>query len=72
MVAETVRAARAVGATGQILVCGDSAYGNSAVIGACVKAGVRFSFVLIKNKADHGMINNSNEDHPGSASTDRG
>jgi hypothetical protein len=51
MVAEAIRTARAAGATGQILVRGDSAYGNSAVIGACVKAGVRFSFVLTKNRA---------------------
>jgi hypothetical protein len=51
MVAEAIRAARAAGATGEILVRGDSAYGNSAVVGACVKAGVRFSVVLIKNPA---------------------
>ena len=40
MVAEAISTARAAGATGQILVRGDSAYGNSAVVGACVKAGV--------------------------------
>jgi hypothetical protein len=51
MVAEAIRTARAAGATGEILVRGDSAYGNSTVIAACVKAGVRFSFVLIKNTA---------------------
>jgi hypothetical protein len=33
------------------LVRGDSAYGNSAVVGACVKARVRFSVVLTKNRA---------------------
>jgi hypothetical protein len=51
MVREAIRTARAAGATGQILVRGDSAYGNSAVVGACVKAGVRFSVVLTKNSA---------------------
>ena len=51
MVAEAIRTARAAGATGQILVRGDSAYGNGAVIGACVAAGVRFSLVLAKNSA---------------------
>ena len=49
MLTEAIRTARAAGATGQILVRGDSAYGNSAVIGACVKARVRFSLVLAKN-----------------------
>ena len=49
MVAEAIRVARAAGATGTILVRGDSAYGNSAVAGACLQAGVGFSLVLIKN-----------------------
>ena len=51
MVREAIGTARAAGATGQILVRGDSAYGNSAVVGACLKAGVRFSVVLTKNQA---------------------
>jgi hypothetical protein len=51
MVREAIGVARAAGATGQMLARGDSAFGNSAVIGACVKAGVRFSFVLVKNPA---------------------
>ena len=46
---EAVRTARAAGATGEILVRGDSAYGNSAVVGACLAAGARFSLVLVKN-----------------------
>src|SRR3954451_12479931 len=49
MVTDAVRTARAAGATGAILVRGDSAYGNSVVIGACLDAGARFSFVLTKN-----------------------
>jgi hypothetical protein len=51
MVRAAIGTARAAGASGQILVRGDSAYGNSAVIAACLKAGVRFSFVLAKNAA---------------------
>ena len=50
MVADAVRTARAAGALGEILVRGDCAYGNSAVISACLKAGVRFSFALIKSR----------------------
>jgi Transposase DDE domain group 1 len=49
MVTEAITTARAAGAVGQILVRGDSAYGNSAVVGACVKAGARFSVVLTKD-----------------------
>ena len=51
MVREAVNTARAAGAVGEILVRGDSAYGNSAVVEACVKAKVRFSVVLPKNRA---------------------
>jgi hypothetical protein len=51
MLTEAVKTARAAGATGRILVRGDSAYGTSAVVGACLRAGVQFSFVLTKNPA---------------------
>ena len=51
MVREAISTARDAGAVGEILVRGDSAYGNSAVVGACVKAKVRFSLVLAKNRA---------------------
>ena len=51
MVAEAIRTARAAGATGEILVRGDSAYGTSTVVNACVTAGVRFSVVLTQNRA---------------------
>jgi hypothetical protein len=50
MVREAISVARACGATGEILVRGDSAYGTSAVVAACVKAKVRFSLVLTKNR----------------------
>lgn len=56
MVREAIATARAAGATGEILVRGDSAYGNSAVVGARVKAGVRFSVVLAKNPAVNAAI----------------
>jgi hypothetical protein len=49
MVTDAVSTARAAGARGEILIRGDSAYGNSAVVGACLAAGARFSLVLVKN-----------------------
>ena len=51
MIAQAVATARAAGVTGQILVRGDSAYGNGAVVAACRRAGARFSLVLTKNRA---------------------
>nr|WP_202897555.1 IS1380 family transposase [Actinopolymorpha pittospori] len=51
MVAEAIATTRAAGAAGEILMRGDSAYGNHAVVAACVKAGARFSVVLTKNPA---------------------
>ncbi|TMS44547.1 IS1380 family transposase [Mycobacterium sp. DBP42] len=51
MIAQAVAAARAAGITGQILVRGDSAYGNSTVVTACRRAGARFSLVLTKTRA---------------------
>jgi hypothetical protein len=50
MLTEAVNTAKAAGAT-RILCRGDSAYGNSVVIAAAVKAGAEFSFVLIRNLA---------------------
>jgi hypothetical protein len=51
MVTEAARTVRAAGATGEILVRGDSAYGNHAVVGACLAAGARFSLVLVKTSS---------------------
>lgn len=51
MVREAIGIARAAGATGAILVRDDSAYGNSAVVNACLQAGVRFSLMLAENSA---------------------
>ena len=39
MIAQAIVTARAAGVRGQILVRGDSAYGNRAVIRSCVRAG---------------------------------
>jgi hypothetical protein len=51
MVKEAIKTARAAGATGKILVRGDSAYGTGPVATACVKAGAQFSLALTKNRA---------------------
>ncbi|MGH8966286.1 MAG: IS1380 family transposase, partial [Actinomycetes bacterium] len=51
MVRDAIGAARAAGATGQVLVRGDSAYGTSTVVSACLNAKARFSVVLPKNSA---------------------
>jgi hypothetical protein len=62
MVAEAIRVARGAGATGTIVVRGDSAYGNSAVAGACLQAGVGFSLVLVKNSSVTRAIGSIAED----------
>jgi Transposase DDE domain group 1 len=51
MVSEAVAVARAAGATAEIVVRGDAAYGTGAVVAACRRADVRFSLVLTKNSA---------------------
>jgi hypothetical protein len=61
MVTEAINTARATGAGGEVLVRGDSAYGTSAVIGAALKAGVRFSLVLTKNPAVNRAIGSIEE-----------
>jgi hypothetical protein len=51
MVAQAIATARAAGATGKILVRGDSAYGSRAVVRACVRGNTEFSLVMTKNRA---------------------
>jgi len=51
MVAQAIGTARAAGAHGQILVRGDSAYGNRKVVAACLRAGAQFSLVMTRNPA---------------------
>src|SRR5690606_7330768 len=61
MIAQAVATARGAGVTGQILVRGDSAYGNSAVVAACRRAGARFSLVLTKTAAVAAAIKSISE-----------
>ena len=51
MVAQAISTARAAGASGPILVRGDSAYGNRAVVAACIRHGAQFSLVMTRNPA---------------------
>jgi hypothetical protein len=51
MVAAAIGTARAAGASGQILVRGDSAYGNRKVVRTCRRAGAHFSLVMTRNPA---------------------
>src|SRR6267142_532370 len=51
MVAQAIATARAAGASGQILVRGDSAYGTRKVVAACLRAGAQFSLVMTRNPA---------------------
>src|SRR4029453_5001759 len=51
MVAQAIATARAAGATGKILVRGDSAYGNRAVVRACRRGSAEVSLVMTKNRA---------------------
>jgi hypothetical protein len=61
MVAQGIATARAAGATGHILVRGDSAYGSRAVVRACRRAGAQFSLVLTKNTAVRKAIDDIEE-----------
>jgi hypothetical protein len=51
MVAQAIGTARAAGASGPILVRGDSAYGNRKVVRTCLRAGAQFSLVMTRNPA---------------------
>jgi hypothetical protein len=51
MVAQAIRTARELGANHDILVRGDSAYGNRKVVRACRRAGAQFSLVMTRNPA---------------------
>jgi hypothetical protein len=62
MITEAINTARAAGGTGDVLVRGDSAYANSAVVKACLDVGARFSVVLTKNRAVTAAITTSDPD----------
>ncbi len=51
MIAQAVGTARAAGASGKILVRGDSAYGNRAVVRTCLRARAQFSLAMTRNPA---------------------
>jgi hypothetical protein len=51
MVAQAIGTARAAGASGKILVRGDSAYGHRKVVRACLRHGAQFSLVMTRNPA---------------------
>ena len=51
MVAQAIATARAAGASGAIMVRGDSAYGSRAVVRACRRGNAQFSLVMVKNRA---------------------
>jgi hypothetical protein len=62
MVREAINTARAAGATGEVLVRGDSAFGIGPVVGACLKAGARSSVVLAKHRTVDRAISTNPED----------
>ncbi|MFZ0833599.1 MAG: IS1380 family transposase, partial [Mycobacterium sp.] len=62
MIAQAVATSRSAGVSGEILVRGDSAYGNSTVVGACRRAGVRFSLVLTKSATVAAAIDSISDD----------
>jgi hypothetical protein len=51
VIAQAIATARAAGATGKILVRGDSAYGSRVVVRACVRGKAEFYLVMTKNRA---------------------
>jgi hypothetical protein len=51
MIAQAIATARAAGASGNILVRGDSAYGSRSVVRACLRGKAQFSLVMVKHKA---------------------
>ncbi len=61
MVAQAIVTARSAGASGQILVRGDSAYGNRSVVKACRSGGAQFSLAMTRNTAVDRAINSIDE-----------
>ena len=51
MIAAAISVARSAGASGPILVRGDTSYGTRAVVGACVRHDAQFSLVMTRNTA---------------------
>lgn len=62
MVTEAIGTARAAGANSDVVVRGDSAYGNHTVVQACLRAGARFSVVLRKDRTVQRAMGSIDED----------
>jgi hypothetical protein len=61
MVSQAIATTRAISADANILVRGDSAFGNRAVIGACRRGKAQFSLVMTKNAAIRAAIDSIGE-----------
>src|SRR3954454_5224047 len=61
LVKQAISTARTSGATGQILVRGDSAFGSGPVVSACRTAGVNFSLTLQSNPKRQAAIDTIDE-----------
>jgi Transposase DDE domain group 1 len=61
MVSQAIATTRAISADANILVRGDSAFGNRAVIGACRRGKAQFSLVMTKNAAIRAAIDSIEE-----------
>ncbi|WP_338673281.1 IS1380 family transposase [Streptomyces sp. SCSIO 30461] len=62
LIAEAIKAVRAMGATGTIVVRGDSAFFSHKVVAACRRAGARFSFAVAQRKKIRELIATVPED----------
>jgi Transposase DDE domain group 1 len=62
MVSQAIATTRAISADANILVRGDSAFGNRAVIRACRRGKAQFSLVMTKNAAIRAAIDSITED----------
>jgi hypothetical protein len=62
LVKQAIATARSAGATGQILVRGDSAFGSGPVASACRKAGANFSLTLQSNPKLQAAIDTIGDD----------
>lgn len=62
MVTQAIVTARSAGASGKILVRGDSAYSGSSVVRACIRVGAEFSLVMARNSAVQRAIDSIPDD----------
>jgi hypothetical protein len=62
MVTKAINTARAAGARGQVVVRGDSSFGNRKVVRAALRADAQFSLVMTRNAAIQRAIDSIGED----------